>query len=172
MIVVCTVAWCLLLKCPTVCWIAFFPFCDARYKRYRSGKDLLEKNQSLFLWSVRRSPGTLCWKQESYFSELAFIYVYFDLHVLPIKSISDLSGFFTTKAMIFENLFPKIQAYYFDTLFGGIGWKNSFQTIDGKNMVYSKLLFKIPGWMWHAEMSIWKWRKDEWWCLWKMHIVS
>ena len=28
------------------------------------------------------------------FTELAFIYVYFDLHVLPIKSISDLNGFY------------------------------------------------------------------------------
>ena len=78
--------------------IVFFPFCDARHKRYLGdiGKDLLEKNQSLFLWSVRRSPWTLCWKQASYFTELAFIYIYFD-HLKYSKSSDDVLKTFLQK---------------------------------------------------------------------------
>ena len=39
---------------------------------------------------------------------------------------------FTTKAMISKTLFPKIQVYYFDTLYGGIGWKILFKLYMGR----------------------------------------
>ena len=66
----------------------FFATLDINATGVILGKDLLEKNQSLFLWSVRRSPGTLCWRQASYFTELAFIYIYFD-PLQNFKSIND-----------------------------------------------------------------------------------
>ena len=134
------------------CWsvllcvdFVFFPFCDARYKRYLGdiGKDLLEMNRSLFLWSLRRSPGTLCWKQASYFTEIAFIYIYFD-HLKYSKV-----------AMILKIFFTKTwKKNYFATLYGGIGWKILFQTIVWEKHGLFQTPFKVPGWMWHAEMSV------------------
>ena len=111
--------------------IVFFPFCDARYKRYLGdiGKDLLEMNRSLFLWSLRRSPGTLCWKQASYFTELAFIYIYFD-HLMYSKVV-----------IMFWKPFYKRYENYLDTIYGGIGWKILFQTIGWEKYGLSQLLF-------------------------------
>ena len=53
---------------------------------------------------------------------------------------------FATKAMILKTLFQNTSVL-FDTLYGSIGWKKIlFQTIgwEKKNIVYSKLLFKVP----------------------------
>ena len=141
-----SVAWCLLLKCPTVCWLCSFLFAtlDINATWMILERIYLEKNRSLFLWSVRRSPGTLCWKQASYFSELAFIYVYFDLHVLPMKGINDLSGFCHKSYDFFENPFPKYKYIILTPYMEVLGGKILFQTIrwEKKNIVYSKLLWK------------------------------
>ena len=150
--------------------IVFFPFCDARYKRYLGdiGKDLLEENQSLFLWSVRRSPGILCWNTGKLL-HWACIYIRLSWFTcFTYKEHKWLKWFLPLRLWFLKTFFQKYKYIILTPYMEVLDGKNSFQTIDGKNMVYPKPLFKVPGWLWYAELSVWKWRNGEWWCLWKI----
>ena len=88
--------------------IVFFPFCDARYKRYRSGiwRGFIEEESELISLISEEKSRDIMLESGKLLSELAFIYIYFGSHVLLIKSISDLCGV-CHKGYDFENPFPK-----------------------------------------------------------------
>ena len=161
------VGWCLvvyhlwfglLIEC---CFIFMFATLEINATGVVSGKDLLKKNRSLLLWSVRKSPGTLCWNQASYFSELAFIYFYFGSSVLLIKRKRWFMWCLPLKQWFGKILSSKIYGYYFDTLYGGVRWKILFQTIGWEKDLSIQNLIENP-WMdygvsrcryWSAEME-------------------
>ena len=128
-------------------------FCDARYKRYRSNPwegfigeeseliSLISKENSRDI--MLRTGKLLLW---------ACIYIrLFWFTCFTYKEHKWLKWFLPLRLWFWKPFFQKNTSILFWHPIWRYWMENSFQTIDGKNMVYSKLLFKVPGWMWYAE---------------------